>query len=214
MIRKLFLFCLLFWINLSVIQAQNFKAFEGKFTYEVVYYDSVSNEAPRTSFMTVYTNDSLVRIETETLQLGKQILIKHLLLKKYYILLEINEKKFAIQHNEVKDSLDKVRYTFKSKFGSKKIAGVKAKKTIVTSVSSKKPQTVYYLKGINPVYTEAIKGIKGLPAEYYIQTEDGAYQYKLIEFSPQKVAKDLFGIPSEYHKVTFDEFIEYMINAN
>lgn len=199
----------------NLVQAQHFEPFTGKLTYEVIYIDSVSNAQPLSSFMTVYTNDTLVRIETETVQLGKQILIKNLPLKKYYILLDVNNQKYAIQHNEEKDTLNKVRYTFKNKlFGSKKIAGVKAKKTVVTATSTKKVQQIYYIKGINPSYTEAMKGAPGLPAEYYIQTEDGVFYYKLIEFSMQTVPKDLFGIPSDYQKVSFDDFIEHMINAN
>jgi hypothetical protein len=176
----------------------------------VIFSDSLSKEKPSKSFMTVYTNDTLVRIESESMQLGKQVLIKHLILGKYYILLEFNAQKFAIQH-QVKPDSTASKYTFKKKFGKKKFANLKAKKLEVKLHAEEKEQTIYYLKGINPNYIDAMNGIPGLAAEYFLQTQEGVFTYKLIHFSEETVNKDLFGIPKEYQKVSFDEFIEQMM---
>lgn len=192
--------------------SQNYRPFEGQLKYEVRYADSLSGQPPITSFMNVYTNDTLVRIETESLQLGKQTMIKHLILNKYYILLEVNGEKYAIQHVEDLQTSDSAKFTFKKKFGSKRYDGKKAKKIEVCSRKGNSCYTAYYFKKISPTYTNSIPGIPGLPAEFDIQTSDGVFHYTLVEFNPKNISKDLFGIPSNYKKVSFDEFIEQMMN--
>ncbi|MGV3629694.1 MAG: hypothetical protein ACO1O6_00715 [Bacteroidota bacterium] len=193
--------------------AQQFKPFSGKLIYQVDFTDSVSKKSAPTSFMTVYTNDTLVRLETESGKMGKQVTIRHLVLNKYYILLEVNGEKFAIQHQAAADTAAS-RYSFDKKCGKKSFDGKKAKKVAVNAAGFTHPLTMYYFRDISPKYIEAIKGIPGLPAEYYIQTEDGMYRYKLVEFSEEAVSRDLFGIPSDYQKVTFDEFMNKMMQGN
>lgn len=190
--------------------AQTYTPFRGKLIYQVDFTDSVSKKTAPTTFMTIYTNDTLVRLETESDKMGKQVTIRHLVLNKYYILLEVNGEKFAIQHQAAADT-SASRYSFDKKCGSKRFDGKKAKKVSVTAAGFSHPLTMYYFKGISPKYIEAIKGIPGLPAEYFIQTEDGMYRYKLVEFSEEEVDRNLFGIPSDYQKVTFDEFMNKMM---
>ena len=193
--------------------AQQYKPFRGKLIYRVDFTDSVSKKTAPTSFMTVYTNDTLVRIETQSERMGKQVTIRHWVLNTYYILLEVNGQKFAIQHQADADT-SASKYSFDKKCGSKRFAGKKGKKMAVSAPNFGDPLTMYYFKDISPKYVEAIKGIPGLPAEYYIQTEDGMFSYKLIEFSEENIDRDLFGIPSDYQKVTFDEFMSKMMQGN
>lgn len=206
-----YLFLLIF--GSSSLFGQKYTPFQGKLVYRVEFRDSASQKSDPPSIMTLYTNDTLVRIESETMQLGQQILIKHLQLHKYYILLEVNEQKFAIQHTEAKDTVAS-KYVFKHKRGSKLFDGKKAKKILVSTPHYPKPLVMYYFKDINPIYLEAIKGIPGLPAEYFLRNEDGIYHYTLIDFSEEKPSKDLFGVPSDYKKVSFDEFIQLMVPSN
>ncbi|TNE55245.1 MAG: hypothetical protein EP338_04590 [Bacteroidetes bacterium] len=206
MIRILLLAGIFLW-SMQLL-AQKYKPFSGRFRYEVSFVDSLRGPQPLTSYMTVFTNDTLVRVESETVQLGKQIMIRHLILKKYYLLLEIDGQKFAIQHLDESDSSKQASYQFKKRWGSKQFAGQKAKKMEVTRSSGGSTQTVYYLKKISPKYTGAISGIPGLPVSYQIQTENGLYTYKLLEWEEKAMDKDLFGIPSDYKRVSFEQFIE------
>lgn len=193
--------------------SQHYIPFQGKLTYDVFFYDSINPNNQQASKMVLYTNDTLVRVETENVQLGKQILIKNLPLNKYYILLEFEGKKYAIQHHVKADTIP-TKYTFKKKFGSKKLNGLKVKRVVVGHQQHANKQTVTYLKNVNPVYLEAIKGIPGLPIEYQIQTEEGIYLYKLVELKQEIPSKNLFGIPADYKRVTFDEFIQQMGTGN
>lgn len=192
--------------------AQKYKPFTGKLIYRLDFIDSLSGQKSESSFMTLYTNDTIVRIESES-RMGKQVIIRHLSLNKYYILLDINGEKFAIQHQADPDTAAS-RYHFRKKCGSKRYDGKKARKILVSTEGSPTKLTMYYFKDIDPKYLQAMKGIPGLPAEYYIQTEDGIYHYKLVEFSEENVSRDLFGVPSDYQKVTFDEFLNKMMNTN
>ncbi|MCE3294666.1 MAG: hypothetical protein K0R65_380 [Crocinitomicaceae bacterium] len=206
-------FTLLFILLLSFgSYAQQYKPFSGKLIYQVDFTDSVSKKSAPTSFMTVYTNDTLVRLETESGRMGKQSTIRHLVLNKYYILLEVNGEKYAIQHQAEADT-SASKYTFDKKWGKKRFDGKKAKKVQVNATGFTEPLTMYYFKDISPKYIEAIKGVPGLPVEYYIQTEDGMFRYKLVEFSEETTDRDLFGIPSDYQKVTFDEFMNKMMQG-
>eukprot|EP01041_Mallomonas_annulata_P035596 gene35596-58573_t len=190
-----------------MIYAQEFKPFVGKMVYAVDFTDSIGKIPLQTTYMTLLTNDTIVRIEAESNQIGKQITIRHLTLNKYYILLEINQQKFAIQHQASADT-SASKYTFKSKMGKRKFCGLKAKKVSVSNPNFKDGIPAYYFRNYSPKYLEALKGIQGLPVDYYLQTEEGFYHYKLIEFKEEKISRDLFGIPSDYQKVTFDEFMK------
>lgn len=193
--------------------SQEYKPFVGKLTYSVDFYDSLHKKPTSTSSMKIFTNDTIVRVEAESDMLGKQVIIRHLTLNKYYILLEMNEQKFAIQHQGDKDTVAS-KYLFKYKMFGKKMCGKKAKKVVVKSTNLSAPMTMYYFKQYSPKYIEAVKGIAGLPVDYYIQTNDGYFHYKLTEFSSENVPNDLFGIPSDYKKVTFDEFMQSVMGEN
>lgn len=208
---KNILIIILFYAQLSF--TQEFKPFIGKLVYSVEFSDSISKKPLQTFFMTIFTNDTIVRLESESNQLGKQVTIRHMNLNKYYILMEFNNLKYAIQH-QAKTDTSSSKYTFKSKFGHKRFAGKKAKKIQVNSAGFREPISMYYFENFSPKYLEALKGIPGLPVEYYIQTEDGIYHYKLIEFKEENVSRDLFGIPSDYKKVSFDEFMKSMMQTN
>lgn len=206
---KNMLFVLAFFCT-TVGFSQSYKPFEGKLVYRIEFQPSLDSVAQVQSRTTIYTNDTLVRIESETIQFGSQVLIKHLLLRKYYLLLEFEGKKFAIQQHMPADTVAS-KYTFKKKFGKKKIAGMKAKRVLVSAKSFEKPIEMWYFPSISPKYLDVLKDIKGLPVDYYIQMEDGFLHYILETIEPVPVSKDMFGIPSDYRKVSFDEFMDMMM---
>ena len=192
------------------VSAQHFKPFSGRLVYRVEFQSSLDSTAVVQSHTKIYTNDTLVRVESETPQFGPQVLINHMQLQKYYLLLEYNGKKYAIQHHVEKDTVPS-KYTFKKKWGHDKIAGQKAKCVEVNSPNFPRPIRMCYLPGVSPKYLGALKGIPGLPVDYYIQMEDGFLHYVLESFERSEVNPDLFGVPSDFKKVSFDDFLEEMV---
>ena len=202
-------FILIFLYQFAVF-AQKQVPFKGRLIYKIEFINPVDSTQNTISKSIVYTNDTLVRVESETGQLGSQVLIKHLILQKYYLLINYNDTKFAIQQNVPKDTIPS-KYTFKNKFGSKKIDGVKAKRVLVNAASFDKPIEMWYFPKISPKYLDVLKGINGLPVDYYLQLEDGILHYTLEKIEFSEVNKDLFGIPTDFKKVSFDEFVDQMM---
>lgn len=157
----------------------------------------------------VFTNDTLVRVETETNQFGNQVYIRHLTLNKAYLLLQLEDKKYAIQTNLDKPKNDTVqpKYTYKKQRGTKRIAGVKCKKYTITDKGQSEGFTCYFAKKISNKYLEVYPEIKGLATDYYIPTADGLVRYELTRIIITDNKRDLFGVPTDYQKITFDEFV-------
>jgi hypothetical protein len=202
-----YLFILLLLVCISSVNAQKHEPFQGTLHYRIDYKVHPDSLAIPYSKMTVYTNDTIVRVDSETAQLGGQSLITHLELQKYYLLLEFDSRKFAIQGFSPKDTIASA-YSFQKKMGRKKIAGIKAKKVLVRAEFFPQPIIMWYAPSISPKYLSVLKGIKGLPLEYYVKMEDGYLHYVLESADLAPVSKDTFGIGSDYQKVTFDQFIE------
>ena len=67
------------------------------------------------------------------------------------------------------------------------------------------------MKKYSPKYINTFEDFPGLPVHYYIITMDGVYEYKLISIEEMLPSKDLFGVPSNYKRVTFNEFLDIML---
>jgi hypothetical protein len=206
-----------FFLTFVSIKAQQFKPFLGKLVYEMEYLDTNMRKLNPNSNMVVYTNDTIVRIENDSPSLGKQVLIHHTVLNKSYLLLNFPNAKFAIQtdHNKDAQTKDSIKqsttYQYIKKFGKKKFAGQKARKLIVTNKAYEGPMTFYYLTDFSPKYINAFLDCPGLPVQYYVSTPDGLIKYTLIYFEEKTQNRDYFGIPSDYKKVTFDEFMKIVM---
>ncbi len=208
--KKILLLCFLACTAIGF--TQSYKPFSGRLVYRIEFQSSLDSAAVVQSKTIVYTNDTLVRVESETMQFGGQVLIKHLQLQKYYLLLEYEDQKFAIQQHMPPDTAVS-KYTFKRKFGKKKYAGIKAKRVLVNTAGFERPVEMWYFPSLSPKYLDVLKGIKGLPVDYYLRMEDGYLHYILESIEPSPVNMDLFGIPSDFRKVSFDEFMEEMMKG-
>jgi hypothetical protein len=152
-----------------------------------------------------------VRVETETGQFGVQVYIRHMELNKAYLLLDAGGEKYAIQ-----TTLDKApekdttapEYTIKKKFGSKKIAGIKCRKYYIVDKNQKEGYYCYFAKKISNKYLEVYREVPGLALDYYLPSQDGLIHYELVSFLPTTVNRDLFGVPSDYKRISFDEFVK------
>ncbi len=187
--------------------AQTFKPFVGEMTYSVELIHPESKKPKLISFTTIFTNDTLVRTESENLALGKQTLIRHLILSKQYVLLEYQDKKYAIQQTITKDTSTS-KYVFTTCRGYKRFCGIKAKKIMVNHPNFKVPIAMYYAKTISPKYLGVLPGIEGLPLKYYIQTEDGLLCYTLRSFKEKAIPNGLFNVSKAYEKISFPDFLE------
>ena len=191
----------------SFLFSQNYQPFEGELLYSIELIHPQTLKPKFISFTTIFTNDTIVRTESENPTLGKQTLLRHLLLSKQYVLLEYKGQKYAIQQNIGKDTSTS-KYTFTACRGYKTIGGIKAKKIIVNHPNFKTPLTMYYAKDLNPKYLGILKGIEGLPVKYYIQTEDGLFCYTLREIKTKEIPNTFFLVSKEYEKISFADFME------
>lgn len=202
-------FILLFSIFLSCfnLNAQNFKPFEGELMYSVELIHPETKKPKFISFTTIFTNDTLVRTDSENLSLGKQTLIRHIQLSKQYVLLEYKGKKYAIQQTISKDTTAS-KYHFTTCRGHKRFCGIKAKKIMVSHPNFKLPIAMYYAENIHPKYISGISGIKGLPVKYYIQSEDGLLCYTLQGIKEKEIPNSFFLVGKDYEIISFNDFIE------
>ena len=193
----------------SGIHSQNmtYKPFSGALTYKVELLDSTLKKGAFQYYMRVYTNDTIVRTETESMFFGKQILIKHLKLNKQYLLLTLDNKKYAIQQTIPIDTFPS-RYSFEIKPKYKKFAKKKSQLVITQIKNLPYKFNTYFSSELNPIYLDILKGLKGLPTQYYLQSDDGILKYTLIEFEETKLPITTFLFSKDYLKITFEEFVK------
>lgn len=183
--------------------AQKQTPFSGELTYKIERVDVKDSSK---SVQLIFAKDSLLKVVNFTSDKGKQELIKHLGFNKSYLLLETPLQNFAIKTNEhlVKDTA--VNYTFKMQRGHKKIAGMRANKLKVKLNSVQNELTFLYLKKIPAKYANIYADLPGLPVLFYVSTADGLFKYSLQTFKKVSPPLELFMIPKDYKKVTFEEF--------
>jgi len=207
---------LIFIIGLSLtpLFSQKNLPFIGTLEYEI-RNSEIKDEKPQ--LMHILSLDSLIRIETNSSVFGTQSFIKHLSKKKSYLLISLDENQhFAIKGDfSESDTIKKPKkYTWKKKFGSKKIGGLAAKKLKLTLLQSQKTYTCFYSKKYAARCQEAYTDFPGLPVLYYLETDNGVLEYRLKKHTTIAPNYDLFGIPSNYTKITFDEFVDLLNNSN
>ena len=201
--KNLFLFSFLF---LSLVTlSQKTRVFNGELLYEI---ERVSPKDSLPGKMLIYAKDSLQRIVNFSSVIGKQEMIKHLRLNRSYVLVTTTKGDFAIKtdHNLNKDTLE--AYTFKKKFGKKRIAGIKAKRASVTIRGVENKFTFYYYPKIDAKYGASYHKLPGLALEYYAATENGLFKYTLISLQNSQPPLGLFMIPDNYKKVSLEEFMK------
>jgi hypothetical protein len=195
--------------------AQKQAPFTGMLEYKISTRDTAMRELLPDSQMFLYTNDTIVRMENFTSQLGTQIAIRHMLKNKSYLLLETPVGKFAIQtHDKVNDTIKKSdQFEFKKKFFKRKICGMKANRMLVSHPDFEEPIEFLYLKKVPNRYLDVHNEIPGLLVRYSVITADGILDYELVRISRYTPNNDLFGVPSDYERISFDEFIQRMMKA-
>ncbi|MFA5573554.1 MAG: hypothetical protein WC994_00725 [Brumimicrobium sp.] len=182
--------------------------FEGKFVY---YIESDSefyqlNKKDSSSYQIVYAKDSMLRIENFT-PIGKQVYVKHIPRNKAYILMDVGEK-IAIQ--TIPDTIVDDGYSFERKSGKVEIAGIMANNISVIDHELDTTITMNYYPKISPKYSSALNNMPGLPVKYKLFVDNSWLTYTLISLEEKEIDINMFGIPSDYTIITFDEFIEHI----
>ena len=210
--RLLFILGMILIIPISAV-SQN-TPFSGILKYKATVMAPDTNKIWKTWNVTLYTNDTVVRVETETEQFGVQVYIRNMSLNKAYLLLELDGNKYAIQTDLSKktDSISKT-YTVHKKSGSKKIAGQKGKRYLIKDKNTDGFYG-YFSNKLSNKYLQVYPEIKGLALDYYIPSQDGLIHYELTEKKDQAVSRDLFGIPSDYKRISFEEFMRVFYSNN
>lgn len=190
------------------------KPFSGVLKYKATVMAPDSNVVWKSWNVTLYTNDTVVRVETETQQFGVQVYIRNMSLNKAYLLLELDGSKYAI-HTDLSKKTDTIpkTYTVTRKMGSKKVAGEKAKKYLVKDENTE-GFYCYFSKKLGNKYLQVYPEVKGLALDYYIPSQDGLIHYELVEKKEESVNRDLFGIPSDYKRISFEEFMRAFYSNN
>ena len=212
--KKQLLFSILFLCFTSF--AQKTTPFVGMIEFRIEAHDSTLVDFLPNHPMIIYTNDTITRTENYTDQLGKQVEIYHMELNKSYILLDTPRGKFAIQNdlNEQKKDTVPSEYTFKKKWFKKKILGRKANRVMVNHPSFKEPIEFLYFKNISNKYNAIFDEIPGLLVRYSIVTIDGVLDYEMVRFNEYTPAHDLFGIPADFKRISFSDFVEIMTSPD
>jgi hypothetical protein len=207
--------CLFTMLLISSSFAQKQTSFTGMLEYKITPRDTANTALAPMNQMFVYTNDTITRTENFTNQLGQQVAIRHMVKQKSYLLLITDLGKFAIQTDHSKsDTIQRTtKYVFKKKWFKRKIAGQKANRMIVSHPNFKEPIEFLYLKKTPNKYLDIYPEIPGLLVKYSIATADGVLDYELVKFNEYTPNHDLFGIPSDFQKISFDEFLDRMIKA-
>jgi hypothetical protein len=182
--------------------------------YKITVRDTSLRSIVPDNSMIMYTNDTISRTENFTSTMGKQVLIRNMDLDKAYILIDLPIGKFAIQRPSTKDSIQAPsNYTFRKKWGKRKVLGMKAKRLLVEHPSFESPIEFLYLKEYDNKYLNNFDGVPGLLVKFSVVTPDAVLDYELVRFNAHQPSRDLFGIPSDYKRVSLDEFLELMLET-
>jgi hypothetical protein len=207
--RFILVFFLLTVVNYSFSQ----KIFTGKLVYSIEIADTNMRSLFPASKMVIYTNDTLLRVETKTELLGEQVMIHHLQKNKAYLLIATPKGKFAVQIPENEASSTE-KYSFKKGKGKQVVAGLKSKIVVVKAHNYQQQLTFAYYPKISSKFLPGFESFPGLLTDYYTFTKDGLYHHQLIQIDQQPVSRDLFGIPSDYTKISMSDFVEKIMIGN
>jgi hypothetical protein len=203
------LFVSIFFLFANSAQAQ----LSGMLVYQVDLLSADTMNPQNHWQVVVYTNDTMVRVETQGGPFGKQVYIRHMVLNKAYLLLAMDGQKFAIRTDLANKSKDtSLNYTVKKLVGSKKINAIRCKKYKITDVGAPMGYVCYFAKKIPNKYIEVYQDIPGLALDYFLPSQNGLIHYQLVQYEAQVLDKNMFGIPSDYKKVTFEEFMSSLNN--
>ena len=194
---------LFFCLSFYSIYGQKNSSFEGILTYQITNVTKIDSTKMQT---VIFCKDSLIKVVNFNEQTGRQELLKHLIYNKSYILVDIENVKYAVRTKEHLQESD-ISYSFKRKCGRKKIGSLWSKKILVKYNENKLPLTCYFSKKINPKYANAMLEFPGLPTLFYTFGDRQIFRHTLIEYEKKELPLSIFGIPENYIILSWEEFV-------
>lgn len=210
----------LFAVSCAYFSVAQKEPLQGVFEYTATIMVPDTNVIYKQWSVVIRTNDTIVRVETETEMFGNQVYLRNMPLNKAYLLLNMGQKGYAIQTDLTKKAGEEkeAQYTITKAKGKKKIAGYKCQKYHVSDLMDGKVvgdgYDCYFSKKISNKYLEVYPEVPGMAFDYYIPTSEGLIHYELISFKKEVVDRNLFGVPSDYEKITFDQFMNMFVGGD
>lgn len=202
---------------IAIFVGSTFAQFEGTVVYGLDYELPESMEAQRSMLpsemnMVIGKNKSKVIQNT---MMGSQIVISDTKANTSVLLMDMMGQKMAIDlpaptEEELKDE-KKPKYKYDDK--SKKIAGYKCKHAIMTiedENGEEQEMDVYYTEEIPSSANDKLKGLKGFPLEYTINSQGLTMVVTAKSVKKEKVTASEFEIPEGFSKMTMEEFKKNM----
>ena len=195
------------------------KSFEGTVTFGLEYKDLPAEMAAMEAML---PDESVTRIKGQKTRVEQsmgmgmsQVVITDIKNESGTLLMDMMGQKMAVSMS--KEELEKMekkgadkKPEFKySDSETKEIAGYKCSKATV-SMEGVGEMEIYYTKDLPAGASKQFEGLKGFPLEYTV--DSGQFKVKMTAKSvaKEKLDKSLFEIPSDFKKMTFDEFQKAM----
>ncbi|MDC0304094.1 DUF4412 domain-containing protein [Flavobacteriales bacterium] len=197
--------------------AQN--KFEGTVVFGLEYKDlpaeMAAMEAMLPDEMTTRIKGDKTRLE-QSMGMGmSQVTITDMKTESGTLLMDMMGKKMAVSMSKDElGKLEKKKAETKPKFNyvkgaGKEIAGYKCEKVMVT-MEGVEEMELFYTNELPAGANKQFEGLKGFPLEYTM--DSGQFKVKMTAktVTKEKLDKSLFGIPSDFEKMTFAEFEKAM----
>jgi hypothetical protein len=136
-----------------------------------------------------------------------------LIYQKKYVLIQLDQEKFAVQIKDNPNDTTKKTYAFRPIKGHSKIAGVKGKKLAAKFELVQNELTVVYTPKISAQYLGSFTDAPGLLLEYFVVNDHGLYKYTLESLDKKIPPLSLFMIPADYQKISLKAFMEKSANT-
>jgi hypothetical protein len=189
----------------------------GKIEFKIEYELIKELETQRSSLATkmiIYMKDGFSRKE-EITRIGSQVLINDNENDKSYLLMQIADKKLAIQVQDTSNTSSfNERITYIDQ--SKNIAGYSCKKAILNTYDSHKEEAntieLFYTDQIIGVYDLKFQNIRGTPLKYTVKSNGMTITYTAITVSTNIQNNYMFEIPKDFNILSMSEFKRLMSN--
>ncbi|MBP5995620.1 MAG: hypothetical protein KA736_07990 [Crocinitomicaceae bacterium] len=202
---KILLFTVFLTCAFEACWGQDANHFSGTLTYRIERVDVKDSVEAK---MIIFARDSLIKIVNFSSDFGKQETIKHLIYQKKYVLIELDQEKFAVQIKDSPEDTSKRTYTFHSEKGHSKIAGIRGKKLAAKFSLVQNELTVVYTPKISAQYLGSFTDAPGLLLQYFVVNDHGLYKYTLESIDKKVPPISLFMIPADYQKISLKAFME------
>ncbi len=196
---------------MAIFVGSSFAQFEGKVVFGLDYELPEAMESQRSmlpSEMDMLISKNKTKVIQNTM-MGAQIVISDTKTKNSTLLMDMMGQKMAIEMPAPSDEDEIKEPTYKYDDKTKKLAGYKCKHAIMIIEDENGEEAemdVYYTEEIPASANDKLKGLKGFPLEYMINSQGMVMTVTAKSVSKEKIAASEFEIPEGFSKMTMEEF--------